>query len=270
MKVLNLRVLDVQIRVRCPDPYSFGLLSRGYGAFLSESEDADLDYTIVPLQDSSYQITLEGRDADTATDDYELLYLFEKNITIEIQKRRTDLLFLHAGALEYEGRACLLVAPSGNGKSTTTWALVNSGFRYMSDELAPIDPVSMQVHLYPHALNLKAAPPDPFTLPAGALYTTYTIHVPTEHFPTEIRKEPAPLAAIFFLRYDPDASAPSLSPMSKGEAGARIYSNALNLLAHARYGLDAAIKIATRGACYELITSDLQKTCALITSRMQS
>ncbi len=270
MKILNLRVLEVHIRVRCPDPYSFELLSRGYGAFLFESNVADLDYSIVPQQDSVYQIMIEGRAPETAFNDYDLLYLFEKSITIEIQKLRKDLLFLHAGALEYEGRACLLVAPSGNGKSTTTWALVNSGFHYMSDELAPIDPDSMQVHLYPHALNLKAAPPNPFTLPAGALYTAHTIHVPTDLFPNEIRGQPAPLAAIFFLRYDSSAREPSLSPISKGEAGARIYSNALNLLAHSRYGLDAAIRIATSGACYELITCDLKKTCALIKSRMQS
>jgi hypothetical protein len=266
---INLDILDVQIRVRCPDPFSFQLLSRGYGAFLSESNAADLDFTIVHQQDAIYQVLVKGRDPETARNDYELLYLIEKSITIEIQKLRKDLLFLHAGALETGGRACLLVAPSGNGKSTTTWALVNSGFHYMSDELAPVDPGSMQVHPYPHALNLKAAPPEPFMLPAGALYTAYTIHVPTEHFPNEIRRQPAPLAAIFFLTYDPRAREPSLSPISKGEAGARIYSNALNLLAHSRYGLDAAIKVATGGECFELITCDLQKTCDLIESRMR-
>ncbi len=268
MQILNLKVLDVRIRVRCPDPYSFGLLSCGHGAFLSTSNIVDLDYSIIPLSDSSYQIVLEGHAPATARNDYELLYFFEKSITIEIQKLRKDLLFLHASALEYDGRACLLVAPSGNGKSTTTWALLHSGFQYMSDELAPIDPGSMQVHLYPHALNLKAAPPEPFALPADARHTAYTIHVPTDHFPNDIRKEPAPLAAIFFLRYDPRAREPSLVPVSTAEAGARIYSNALNLLAHSRYGLDAAVRIAAAGACYELISGDLLKTCALIKSRL--
>jgi hypothetical protein len=77
------------------------------------------------------------------------------------------------------------------------------------------------------------------------------------------------LAAIFFLRYDPGAQEPTAKPISKAEAGARIYSNALNLLAHSRCALDAAVKIANHSACFELITCDLQKTCNLMKSMLQ-
>jgi hypothetical protein len=271
LKTLYLRVLGVGIRVRCSDPYSYGLLQKGYSAFLTSANDApDLSYTVVPQEPSSFEIALDGQPAETALDDYELLYMFEKNMTMEVQKRRQDLLFMHAGAVEYDGRVLMLVAPSGSGKSTTTWALVNNGFHYLSDELAPIDLETLQVHLYPHALCLKAVPPEPFGLPEETLYTSYTIHVPVESFPGELCKKPVPLAAIFFLRYDPQVQEPMAKPISKGEAGARIYSNALNLLAHSRYGLDAAVKVANHCECFELITSDLQKTCALIKSRLQN
>lgn len=270
MNTLFLHVLGVGIRVRCPDPYSYGLLLKGYSAFLSDgTAEPDLSYSIVPKRDSTFDIVLDGAPAEEARDDYELLYLFEKGMTLEVQKRRQNLLFMHAAALEYRGRILLLVAPSGSGKSTTTWALVNNGFRYLSDELAPIDPATFEVHPYPHALCLKAAPPEPFGLPEQTLRTSYTMHVPVECLPGEPCREPAPLAAIFFLRYDPKAGEPSLKPVSKAEAGARIYSNSLNLLAHSRYGLDAALKVAGHSDNYELVTSDLQQTCALIKSMIR-
>jgi len=175
---------------------------------------------------------------------------------------------MHAAALEHDGRACLLVAPSGSGKSTTAWALLNNGFHYMSDELAPIDLIAMEVHLYPHALCLKAAPPEPFRLPEGTVNTSHTIHVPVENLSGELCEFPSPLAAIFFLRHDPSAKEPAAKPVSSAEAAARIYSNALNLLAHERYGLDAALQVAGKAACFELITCDLQKTCNLIKSML--
>lgn len=271
MKILSLRVLDVGIRVRCADPYSYGLLLKGYSAFVSGSiPDPALEYTVHPLEPSGFDLLFAGELAQTAEDEYDLLYYFEKHMTMEVQKLRQDLLFMHAAALEYDGRVLLLVAPSGSGKSTTTWALINSGFRYLSDELAPIHTETLRVHPYPHALCLKAEPPEPFGLPGETLRTSYTLHVPVESFPGDCGREPAPLAAIFFLRYDPEIGEPQVRPISKGEAGARIYSNALNLLAHARYGLDAAVKVAGHSLCLELITSDLRKTCDLIKSTLRN
>lgn len=270
MKLLHLRVLEVGIRVRTPDPYSYGLLLKGYSAFLTDADLVpDLDYAVVSLQDAGFDLLLNGELVESAVDEYELLYFFEKHMTMEVQKRRQDLLFMHAAALEYDGRVLLLVAPSGSGKSTTTWALLNNGCRYLSDELAPIHLDTLRVHPYPHALCLKADPPEPFGLPEETLRTSYTLHVPVEYLPGALCPQPAPLEAIFFLRYDPAVGDPAVKPISRGEAGARIYSNALNLLAHARYGLDAAVKVANHSRCFELVSSDLQKTCALIKSTLQ-
>lgn len=47
---------------------------------------------------------------------------------------------IHAAAIERGGRVALLPAPPGSGKSTLCAALVNRGWRLLSDELALIDP----------------------------------------------------------------------------------------------------------------------------------
>jgi len=270
LKILDLRILGIAVRVRCADPYSHVLLSQGYSAFIAGANaSAGLEYTVLQRKAPAFELGFNGRPIVHALDEYELLYAFEKHMTMQVQKLRQDLLFLHAAALEQHCRAALLVAPSGTGKSTTAWALTNNGFRYLSDELAPISLATLQVHPYPHALCLKWDPPAPFCLPAETLRTSYTLHVPVELLPGEVCREKTPLSAIFFLRYDPQIGSPQAKPISRAEAAARIYSNALNLLAHPRYGLDAALKIAQHSRCFELFTGDLGKTCGLIQSRLQ-
>lgn len=47
-------------------------------------------------------------------------------------------LSLHAAAVELEGRRIALLAPSGTGKSTTLWALLEAGARFANDDAVPV------------------------------------------------------------------------------------------------------------------------------------
>ena len=67
-------------------------------------------------------------------------YMLEKDMAVELQKRRSELLFLHSAAVERGNEACLLAAEAGSGKSTTTWALLHHGFRRtLSDRETAVD-----------------------------------------------------------------------------------------------------------------------------------
>jgi hypothetical protein len=103
-----------------------------------------------------------------AANDGEFLFLLEKDLTIELQKLRRELYFIHAAALTIDGKACLLLAPSGHGKSTTCWGLLHHGFGYLSDELAPLDLGTLEIQPYAHALCLKDEPPACYPLPPGS------------------------------------------------------------------------------------------------------
>ena len=166
--------------------------------------------------------------------------------------------------------ALALVAPSGYGKSTTTWGLLHHGFKYLSDELAPVHLTTMQVHPFPHALCLKAVPPNGYPLPKETIYTTVTAHVPTPFVPCETTMETIPLKAIFFVRFIGEISEPVLKPIGKAAAAARLFTNALNPLAHTGDGLDGAIAIVSKTRCFELLSSNLKPTCELIKSTFLS
>ncbi len=261
---LSLRLFGHSARVRCEDTRLLELLEADYGhANGNHACPSSLNYFVDTLDGTSF-IAREGRQKLTAYDDSEFLYLFEKDLTIELQRLRRDLYFVHSAVLEYDGKAVMLVAASGGAKSITTWALLHHGFRYLSDELGPVDLKALEVHPYPRALCLKNEPPRLYPLPQRTLRCPHTLHVPAESLPGKVRTEPAPLGAIFFLCYRGNASQPEVQPISTAEAGARLYANALNPLAHPGEGLDAALRIATATTCCTLFTADLRSTCDLV------
>ena len=264
---LSFSILGRLVRVECPDPTLRQFIVTKFEAVVTaEASPPDLHYSVESGTASS-SIFRAGQPSLQWADPDELLFLLEKDLTIELQKQRSDLYFLHSAALEWNGKACLLAADSGGGKSTTTWALLHHGFRYLSDELTPVDLDTLQVFPYPHALCLKRPPPD-YPLPAETINLGRTFHVPVHALPAEAIEEPLPLGAVFLVKYRPDLSEPNLHPISAAEAGARLYLTALNALSHPHRGLDAAICIAERVPCFAIESAGLPATCALIRSAL--
>ena len=91
-----------------------------------------------------------ARAVDSATD------LVEHEIFMAWIEARPDLVWLHAGAVAYQGRALLVVAPAGHGKSTFTTRLVGRGWSYLSDEAVAIDPVGARALALPLCPKVRA------------------------------------------------------------------------------------------------------------------
>lgn len=231
-------------------------------------QSAHLSYSVGrDQQKGNFVIAKDGQEPISAADAGEFLFLLDKDLTIALQLIRPDLYFVHAASLEFQGKVVLLAGQPGSGKSTTTWALLHEGFRYLSDELSPIDLKTLEVHPFPRALCLKSTPPAPYSLPAGTIRTPSTLHVPVGELPGGAASHPLPLTTVFFLNYQPQRHQPAVrpvSPVSPGTAAARLFSNTLNALAHSGDGLDGAIQIACGSSCFELDSGDLSATCALI------
>jgi hypothetical protein len=61
----------------------------------------------------------------------------------------------HAAALSYKDDGMILTADSGYGKTTLTLALVQQGFRFLSDEIAAIGRKDGMVYPYPRGLHIR-------------------------------------------------------------------------------------------------------------------
>lgn len=193
-----------------------------------------------------------------------LVSWLDDQLTIDAQQRRPELLFVHAAAIARNGRALLLAAESGGGKSTTAWGALHEGFTLLSDELAPLDPRTLAVHSHARAVCLKSRPPRPYPLPAGTLRTTAGFHVPPSLWPSAPPPGPVPLAAVVFVSYRPRRSKPEMTPVGAAETATRLYANSLNPLAHRSEGLDTVLALARRVPGFVLHSGDLRQTGRLL------
>lgn len=269
---LSFLILGQRVRVECADKAILALLYSNFEAMVVPNDVANFDvrYWIRTRETRpSFALIRNGHPALDCEDLGEVLFFLERDMTVELQKRRADLFFLHSASVEWRGKACLLTAESGSGKSTTTWGLLYHGFRYLSDELSPIDLESMRVLPYPHALNLKQSPPGRYPLPKEAIHLGRTIHVPVRHLPEATISRSLPLGAVFLLAHRPELTAPEVRALGQAEASARLYVNALNALAHPNHGLDAVVRIAEQVPCFSIASTELAMTCAVISATME-
>ncbi len=269
MNRCTLHIFDKILFFDCQDIFLYEIVLKNYGCFQVEdaiNDNAVLHYELKSGKSESTYTIIRNKDHVIHCEDLGLfVYYLEKDITIELEKLCSSLFFLHGAALEKNGEVLLLTGRSGAGKSTTTWGLLNTGFNYLSDELAPVNLESMHVSPYPHAVCLKSHPPL-YPLPDNILKTNRTMHVPTVLLPTDSHLESFPLTKIIIIEYSADNLKPALTELSPTSACMNIYTNGLNQLAHENEGLAGASKIATSCACYSLAAANLDETCELISS----
>jgi hypothetical protein len=181
-----------------------------------------------------------------------------------------EFVLVHAGAVEWEGRAALFPAPMESGKTTLVAGMVRAGARYLSDEAAAIEPETLLVHPFPKSLTInvgsRAVLPDlaPEVEPELAQrYLGHDWHVDARTIRSDaIAPATAPsfVIAPTYVRDAPTA----LSPITRAEAVMCLGRNSFNLLDHGRRGLEVLAAVARRSTCHRLVVGDLEQACDLV------
>ena len=157
------------------------------------------------------------------------------------------ILVLHAAAVARGNRAAILPAPPGSGKSTLCAALVNRGWRLLSDELTLISVETGQVMGLARPVNLKNASIDIIRAYAPDAFLTQPVHDTTKGTvalmaPTAASVEavdtPAAPTWMILPRYRAGTDA-ILSPMGSGNAFLQIADNAMNYHILGEQGFEA-------------------------------
>jgi hypothetical protein len=259
---------DRTFLIECESDEIAAAVTAAFGGLSAPSRPPVPEFPLVyRIRDRSagrgYDILTSAGETASVPDVAGLLFHLDKHLTIALQYLRADLFFVHAAVVGLAGRAAVLAAPPGTGKSTLTLALQERGFAYLSDELAPIDVRTMTVHPYPHALCLKSRPPEPYKLPRGTYDAGQRLHVPVDALSGGTVKEPLPVAAVGFI-HRVNGPPPALEWISSARAATRLMASVLNPLAHQGGGLDAALAISRAVPCFELETSDLERACVAL------
>lgn len=180
-------------------------------------------------------------------------------------------LTIHSAVIERNGKAVLLPAPPGSGKSTLCAGLINNGWRLLSDELALIDPVRGDISPVPRPVSLKNASIEtirsfaPQALLGPVVHDTLKGDVAHMRPPRDsvLREgETARPGWVIFPRYAANESA-YLTRLSKASAFMKLAENAFNYNLHGRSGFETLVRLVDASDCYEFSYSRLEEAIVI-------
>ena len=197
----------------------------------------------------------------------------EWGVNLAIAMRFHCFLMLHAAVVERNGRALLLPAWPGHGKTTLCAALVHRGWRLFSDEFGLLRPGGTTLTPVPRPMPLKnqsieimkAFAPEAVFGPIVPNTRKGTVcHVKPPATSVERAAETARAGWVVFPRWIAGAST-ALEPISKIEGFMQLATNAFNyeLLGEQAF---IAVRDTVGGArCFRLAYSDLESAVEALT-----
>lgn len=183
---------------------------------------------------------------------------------------------IHAGVVEKDGSLLILPAIAGSGKSSLTSGLLRAGWRYLSDETAPLAPDTLRVRPVPLAMATKTGA-WPLLQPHYPELATLQTHireddkhvrylVPPASCVAPDREDGYPIRWIVFPKYHPDSKT-ELKPVSKVETLRRLLAECMSLPRHLDEPTAKRIAEWIHGIeGYELPNSNLEASMGLIES----
>lgn len=180
-------------------------------------------------------------------------------------------LALHAAVVERNGRALILPAPPGSGKSTLCAGLINRGWRLLSDELALIDPASVMLTPNPRPVSLKNASIDIIRSFAPDAVFSRAVHETVKGRVAHMRplaeavdrsNEPARPGWVVLPQYVAGQAA-RLEPMPKAEMLLRMAENSFNYATHGQRGFEVLAGVVDQSDCYRFSYGSLDEATEL-------
>lgn len=184
-----------------------------------------------------------------------------------VSNRAHGYLIVHAAVVEKHGRAIILPAPPGSGKSTLCAALVCRGWRLLSDELALVRhedgllvPVPRPISLKNRSIDvIRAFAPDAVfgSVVQGTMKGTVgLLRAPAD----SVRRAGEAVAphAVVFPQWEADAPA-TLEPLPRARLFMRVADNAFNYTLLGARGFATLAGLAERSAGYAFRYSRLEE-----------
>lgn len=191
--------------------------------------------------------------------------MIEWTFNVCVFQRPHQYFMLHAGVVANRGRAAILPGRAGSGKSTLCAALVQNGWRLMSDEVALIRPSDGMVQAVPRPISLKEESidvirnfaPDAVLGPSwpGTSKGTVAHMLPPPDSVARVDETAQPVWLLFPV-FEKGAAA-TLEPVTKAAALMRTAENAFNYSVLGRQGFEMLANLIDRCECYEFRYGDL-------------
>jgi hypothetical protein len=175
---------------------------------------------------------------------------FERRAKLYIAEMARRRVFIHAGAVGYQGRAIIIPGGSMSGKTTLVRELVRAGAHYYSDEYAVVDALG-RIHPYPQPLALRQN---------GSLKQK---KLSPEELGAVIATAPLEVGLIVFSRYKPGANWRARR-LSAAEAMLELLLHAVPIRRRPETVLAALQKIALNSTALKAIRGEAERASSVI------
>lgn len=185
-----------------------------------------------------------------------LLQAVKYEVIMGLIRARPDLLWFHAGAVAFDTGAVVFAAPGGGGKSTLVAWLCQQGWRYLSDDVLPLELTTGNILPFPQTPRVRHN--------TGELVASDRLsEVPKFDVTLDldlICRSPLPIRALVFPSFDRQISAQIL-PYSPGTAALELLRNCINFTDHKQAAVQQICEIVKHLPAFELSFSNID--CAL-------
>lgn len=184
--------------------------------------------------------------------------MFEWGLNWVVANNAHQFLVIHAAVVERHGRAFIFPGSPGSGKSTLCAALVSSGWRLLSDEMALLSLANGLVTPFPRPISLKNASIDIIRSYASDAVIGDVIHETAKGSVAHMRaplgsieasEQQAIPAAVIFPRWQAGATS-SLSDLPKGQTLLKVAENSFNYNVLGVAGFNALADMICRCRCH--------------------
>jgi HprK-related kinase A len=197
---------------------------------------------------------------------------FEWGLNWLIATQAHQYLMFHSAVLERSGKALILPAIPGSGKSTLCAALMLRGWRLLSDEFGLLRPETGLMEPLPRPIPLKNESIDIIKGYSDEVFVGPTFPKTRKGDVAHVRPSdnslrhadiPAQPAWVVFPQYK-SGSSELLHPFAKGRAFLKLSGNSFNYRLQGARGFEAVADVIDSCSTWYLEFSDLDKAAALL------
>ena len=195
----------------------------------------------------------------------DILQYLKHEVVRHLIQALPELIWLHAGAAAYRDRAVVFLGQWGRGKSTLVTSLFESRWRYLSDDIVPLNPNSGRVIPFPQTPAVR----DDIgkEIPLCRVPELTRTRVPLK--PEIVCREPMPIGALIFPNYTRQTPS-AMNLCSRAPAVLGLLQNSLNFMNHRASAIRYLCDLVKRLPAFHLTFSSGKLAAKLITQSREN